>query len=120
MGSDHSRAPRSCPHQTPDDPVRLILEENHRYGWGARKVWKRLRTRYPNRAWPARRTVFDILERHGRVRSQKRRCRWKHPGAAPCNTTAPNQIWTVDFKGQFRMRNGVYCYPLTVVDHFSR
>lgn len=35
-------------------------------------------------------------------------------------TTAPNQIWTIDFKGQFRMRNGVYCYPLTVIDHYSR
>jgi len=45
---------------------------------------------------------------------------WKHPGAAPLKTTAPNQVWTIDFKGQFRMRNGVYCYPLTIVDHFSR
>ena len=116
---DHSRAPRSCPHQTPDDLVRLILAENRRYGW-ARKVLTRLRTRYPDRAWPARSTVFDILPRHGRVRSQTRRRRWKHPGVAPFNTTAPNQIWTVDFKGQFRTRNGVYCYPLTIVDHFSR
>jgi putative transposase len=117
---DQSRAPRSCPHQTPDELVRLILDENGRYGWGARKVLKRLRTRYPERAWPARSTIFDILERHGRVHSRRRRRRWKHPGAAPFNTTASNQIWTVDFKGQFLMRNGAYCYPLTIVDHFSR
>lgn len=32
---DHSRAPRSCPHQTSDELVELILEENSRYGWGA-------------------------------------------------------------------------------------
>ena len=38
----------------------------------------------------------------------------------PAITTAPNQIWTIDFKGQFRTRNGAYCYPLTVIDHFSR
>lgn len=117
---DHSRAPRSCPHQTPAELVQLILDENSRYQWGARKILKRLRTRFPERTWPARSTVFDILERHGRVQSRRRRRRWKHPGAAPFNTTAPNQIWTVDFKGQFRMRNGVYCYPLTIVDHFSR
>jgi len=117
---DHSRAPRSCPHQTPDELVELILEENSRYGWGARKVLKRLRKRFPDRTWPARTTVFDILERHGRVRSRRHHRRWKHPGAAPFNTTAPNQIWTVDFKGQFRMRDGLYCYPLTIVDHFSR
>ena len=117
---EHSRAPRSCPHQTPQELVELILEENTRYGWGARKVLQRLRKRFPNKDWPARSTVFDILERYGRVRSRTRRRRWKHPGAAPFNTTAPNQIWTVDFKGQFRMRDGLYCYPLTIVDHFSR
>jgi hypothetical protein len=49
---DQSRAPESCPHQTPAELVDLILEENGRYGWGARKVLKRLRTRYPERAWP--------------------------------------------------------------------
>jgi len=34
--------------------------------------------------------------------------------------TAPNLIWTADFKGQFRTRDGIYCYPLTVVDGYSR
>ncbi len=117
---DRSRAPHTCPHQTPDELVEVILEENSRYGWGARKILKRLQARLPARALPARSTVFDILERHGRVRPRRHRRRWKHPGAAPFNTTAPNQIWTVDFKGQFLMRNGQYCYPLTIVDHFSR
>jgi transposase InsO family protein len=117
---DHSRAPRSCPHQTAGELVELILRENERYGWGARKILKRLRTRLPQRAWPARSTIFDILKRHGRAEPRRRRRHWKHPGAAPFNTTAPNQVWTVDFKGQFLMRNGVYCYPLTIVDHFSR
>lgn len=32
----------------------------------------------------------------------------------------PNAIWTIDFKGQFRLGSGPYCYPLTVVDGFSR
>ncbi|MFQ5789202.1 MAG: helix-turn-helix domain-containing protein [Acidobacteriota bacterium] len=84
---DHSRAPRSCPHQTPDELVEWILEENSRYGWGARKVLKRLQKRYPHRAWLARSTVFDILQRHGRVRSRQRHRRWKHPGAAPPHPT---------------------------------
>jgi len=53
---DHSRAPRSCPHQTPHELVQLILEEQTRYGWGARKILKRLQTKYPNRPWPARST----------------------------------------------------------------
>jgi transposase InsO family protein len=117
---DHSRAPRSCPHETPADVVELILEEHRRFGWGARKILKRLRTRDPQRAWPARSTIFDILARHDRVQPRRRRRQWKHPGTAPFNTTAPNQIWTIDFKGQFRTRNGIYCSPLTLIDHFSR
>lgn len=117
---DRSRAPRSCPHETPAEIVALILEEHRRFGWGARKILKRLHTADPKRDWPARSTIFDILARHGRVHQRRSRRRWKHPGAASLQTTAPNQTWTIDFKGQFRMRNRAYCYPLTVIDHFSR
>jgi transposase InsO family protein len=117
---DRSRAPRSSPHETAAEVVALILQEHTRFGWGARKILKRLHTRDPKRAWPARSTIFDILDRHDRVQKRRARQRWKHPGAAALHTTAPNQVWTIDFKGQFRTRNGVYCYPLTVIDHFSR
>ena len=117
---DHSRAPRSCPHQTPDAVVQLILAEHAVCGWGARKILKRLKGQDPRRDWPARSTIADILARHGCVQPRRRRRQWKHPGVAPLTTTAPNQVWTIDFKGQFRLRNGQYCYPLTVLDHFSR
>ncbi len=117
---DHSRAPRSCPHETPAAVVELILEEHTRLGWGARKLLKRLRTRDPQPVWPARSTIFGLLARSGRVQHRPRRRQWNHPGAAPLNTTAPHQMWTIDFKGQFRPRNGIYCYPLTIIDHFSR
>ncbi len=96
---DRSRAPRSSPSATPPDVVALILEEHTRFGWGARKIWKRLHTRDPERAWPARSTIFDILARHDRVQPRRTRTRWKHPGAAALQTTAPNQVWTIDFKG---------------------
>jgi putative transposase len=29
-------------------------------------------------------------------------------------------VWTADFKGHFRTRDSLYCYPLTVKDGFSR
>lgn len=87
---------------------------------GARKILKRLQSLDPTTAWPARSTIADILARHDRVRRRRSRTHWKHPGAAPLQTTAPNQVWTIDFKGQFRTRDGVHSYPLTIVDHFSR
>jgi hypothetical protein len=33
---------------------------------------------------------------------------------------APNDVWTTDFKGEFRLAPGPYCYPLTVLDANSR
>ena len=33
---------------------------------------------------------------------------------------APNQVWCADFKGQFKTKDGIYCYPLTITDGFSR
>ena len=33
---------------------------------------------------------------------------------------APNDVWTADFKGQFRTRDSLACYPLTIVDAHSR
>ena len=118
--AEHSRAPLSSPNETAPHIIIAILAEHTRYGWGARKILKRLQTMDPAVEWPARSTICDILERHGRVRRRRSRTHWKHPGAAPLQTTAPNQVWTIDFKGQFRMRDGIYCYPLTIVDHFSR
>jgi hypothetical protein len=41
-------------------------------------------------------------------------------GAPHAIAQAPNDLWAIDFKGQFRTGNGCYCYPLTVSDSFSR
>lgn len=35
-------------------------------------------------------------------------------------TTAPNEVWCVDFKGEFPTGDGIDCYPLTVTDAHSR
>ena len=32
----------------------------------------------------------------------------------------PTSLWCADFKGEFKLGNGHYCYPLTVTDHASR
>jgi transposase InsO family protein len=32
----------------------------------------------------------------------------------------PDARWGADFKGEFRLGNGRYCYLLTVTDHASR
>ena len=117
---ERSRAPDTCPHQTPATVERRILALRATYGWGARKLLQVLARRHPTGVWPARSTVNAILDRHGKLRKSRRRKQWAHPGAAPLETERPNQVWPADFKGQFKTRDGKYCYPLTVTDHYSR
>ena len=43
-----------------------------------------------------------------------------HPGCPKSVPQSPNDIWAADYKGQFRLKNGDYCFPLTVSDLSSR
>src|SRR5712691_894852 len=118
---DLSRRPHGCPHQTPSVVTEVLLEARRRHPrWGAKKLLKIVSRRHPRWEWPARSTACQILKRHGLVPKARRRPRLGHPGRPDTLMQAPNQIWTADFKGQFRTRDGLYCYPLTVVDGYSR
>ena len=41
---DRDRAPHTCPHRTPPEVVSAILDYHDRFGWGAKKLLKLLRT----------------------------------------------------------------------------
>ena len=60
-----------------------------------------------------------ILSREGLVRP-RRRHRRAHPGCPNSDPQGPNDIWAADYKGQFRLKDGNYCFPLTVSDLSSR
>ena len=118
---DRSRRPAHCPHRTPPAIIAALLEVlRHHPTWGAKKLLKVVATRQPTWTLPARSTVCDLLDRAGLITAPWRRRVPTHPGRPLIPMTAPNGTWTADFKGQFKTRNGVYCYPLTVVDGFSR
>jgi len=117
---ERSRTPHACPHRTHAVVETLLVAARRQYGWGARKLVRVLAVRYPHLTWPARSTVNAILDRHQLLHKNRRRRTWTHPGAAILQTTAPNQVWPADFKGQFKTRDGRYCFPLTITDHFSR
>jgi len=50
----------------------------------------------------------------------RRRYRRAHPGCPKSIPQGPNDIWGADYKGQFRLKNGEYCFPLTVSELSSR
>jgi len=119
--ADRSRRPHSSPDETPE-PLRLaIIEARRRHpSWGGKKLLKHLKGKDPQADWPSRWTVCEILCRAGLVRQRTRRRKPGHPGKPISIATAPNDLWCVDFKGQFKTRDGQYCYPLTVTDRYSR
>ena len=119
--ADRSRRPVHSPRATPAPVVAAFLDlRKHHPTWGAKKLLKVVATQQPAWTLPSRSTVCDLLDRAGLVTTSRRRTIPAHPGRPLTPMTAPNGIWTADFKGQFKTRNGVYCYPLTVVDGFSR
>ncbi len=117
---DQSRRPLSCPWQTEPQIVDALVELRKGHtSWGADKLLDVLERRHPRWDLPSASTVTRILSRRGLVR-ERRRHRRAHPGCPQHTAERPNEIWGADYKGQFRLGNGRYCFPQTVSDLGSR
>ena len=118
---DRSRAPKSCPHQTEARVVEALVAARKKHPrWGPRKLLVILAKRHPEWSWPAVSTAGEILKRHGLVTPRRRRKRAQPTRRPRFEVDSPNDLWTCDFKGEFRTGDRRYCYPLTIVDHHSR
>jgi putative transposase len=119
--SDRSRRPHHSPGATDDEVVAMLIEARRRHPtWSARKLIAVLTRRHPTVPWPKRSTGCELLKRHGLVRARRRPTRSRAPAIPLAAITRPNEVWTTDFKGEFRTGDGRYCYPLTLRDGFSR
>lgn len=119
---DRSRAPKSCLGRTSEEVCDKLLDLRRSHPtWGPRKLLAWLGKREPEVSWPAASTAGGILKRHGLVESRGRaRKPWPSLRRGVLEAEAPNDVWTGDFKGQFRTGDGRLCYPLTVADAHSR
>jgi len=75
---------------------------------------------YPGLMPPAASTIGELLKKRGLIAPKKRRNKPLVTYSPLCHAQAPNDVWCVDFKGQFRLGSGRYCYPLTITDAYSR
>ena len=118
---DQSRRPDHSPGATPLDLVDALIAVRHRHPrWGAKKLLATVKRQQPDAAWPSRATVCDVLKRRGLVLPAPRRRPPPHGGHALAPLARPNEVWTTDFKGEFRTGDHLYCYPLTLRGGFSR
>lgn len=117
---DQSRAPKVIPHRTPPELVALIVAERKRHPtWGPKKLKDVIENRL-SRVLPAASTIGDILERAGLVEVRKVRRPVPPQPTTLREAQAPNDVWCIDYKGQFRLGDRSMCYPLTLTDQRSR
>lgn len=117
---ERSRRPHVSPNQTPTDIVEELLEQKGKHrSWGARKMRLVVGEKHPEWRMPAEVTINRLFEREGLVK-KRRRYRRLHPGCPKSQAQEPNDIWGADYKGQFRLRDGSYCFGLTASDLFTR
>jgi transposase InsO family protein len=120
--NDRSRRPERLAMLTERKVQDMILAlKQKRQTWGAAKILALLRRDHPEMIFPSRTTVHAILDRHGLVKHRGRRLRRRTVGTVRIGDShTANALWCADYKGQFRLGNRQYCYPLTITDHFSR
>ncbi|MBK5102178.1 MAG: transposase [Desulfobacteraceae bacterium] len=115
-----SRRPHTCPWQTDKAIAKELVKLRKAHPrWGPRKLLDLMQHRDPGIQLPSVSTGARILAREGLVKP-RRRYRRSHPGCPKSVPQGPNDIWPADYKGQFRLKNGNYCFPLTVSDLSSR
>ena len=118
--TDRSRRPVRYANQLPQQLETAIVSlKQDKPHWGARKIRELLVRRLAGEVRvPAKSTIHAVLHRHGLVKPAIRR---RHAtGTALSLGQAPNDLWCADYKGEFKLGNKSYCYPLTVTDHASR
>ncbi len=119
---NRSSRPHKHPNQTPFEIEQLIVRfKKERPNWGAPKIQKLVSNRYPSIKLPAVSTVHEILDRHDLVKRRRRRNnKYKATASYLSTPTEPNDLWCTDFKGEFKLGNKEYCYPLTTSDFATR
>jgi transposase InsO family protein len=109
---ERSRRPRHSPRQTSPEVEESVVALRVQYGWGAKKLQVLLREQ--GTELPVV-TINRILQRRGLV------SKWNShaPALQRFERSAPNELWQMDGKGKYRLREGT-CYPLSILDDHSR
>lgn len=113
---DQSRRPSNAPSRTSADVEQSVIDVRAAHpAWGGRKIRRCLQNRGLDP--PAASTVTSILRRRGLIDEEEAR---KHRAFSRFERSKPNELWQLDYKGDFELCSGKRCYPLTLLDDHSR
>ena len=118
---EESRRPHGHPSELAEEVVCAIVRLKTAHPrWGPRKI-RDLYERKGLGEVPSESSFKRVLERAGLTQPRKRRRRESGGRlASGGKAEAPNEVWTVDFKGWWKDREGLRVEPLTVRDEYSR
>jgi transposase InsO family protein len=111
--AEHSRRPHHSPARTPEAIELRVEALRRRYGWGSKKLQWLLAEEGLDLP---RITIDRILKRRGLVC----RDRAAKPASQRFERLQPNELWQMDFKGEYRRRGRPWVYPLSLLDDHSR
>lgn len=120
---DRSRAPKFSPQAFSPLVVKRLLAVKRQFPFsGPKKLLIFYREKYPRAPAPSLSTAGEWLKKAGLVKKRIRRRPDLESAIRRTQTEAdrPNRVWCADFKGQFKLLNGEYCWPLTVTDAATR
>lgn len=114
--SDRSRRPNITANKTAEViEIQIIEARTTHPGWGAKKIKVSLENKGVE--MPCVKTVNNILNRYGCISKEES---LKHKAFTRFEKERCNEMWQTDFKGEFRMQDGNYCFPLDIFDDHSR
>lgn len=109
---ERSRRPKHSPNKTDSVLERRVLELRRQRGWGALKIHVLLLRE--GISLPVI-TIHRIMQRNGLLQDR----RGMTPAPKRFERERPNELWQMDFKGEFRTGEEM-CYPLSLLDDHSR
>ncbi|MFC1478784.1 integrase core domain-containing protein [Candidatus Margulisiibacteriota bacterium] len=119
--SDLSRTPHRIHNKTNEILEEHILYIKAKYPtWGPKKIKAKAEEMHQGLKFPAASTIGAILDKHGLVKKSKRRIKRSYHSGCLSESKKANDIWCIDYKGQFLTQDRHYCYPLTISDHQTR
>lgn len=107
-----SRRPHVIPNLTSVANERRVIALRLKHGWGAKKL-RELLLREGLDMKVA--TINRILKRNGLIHRKDSHC----PAVKRFERRRPNELWQMDFKGDYSLKSG-RCYPLSILDDHSR
>ncbi len=115
--SDMSRKPHKIANKTPLDMELMIVKLRvSNPGWGPKKL-RQVLLDHGIENLPCIKTIGNILNRYSMISPEESA---KHTPYIRFEKDNCNDMWQMDFKGEFKTKDGKWCFPLNILDDHSR